>query len=159
MPNQQEDKESSQETQPDTQSQKASSTSQSSGQASNNQPRNQSQSQQGGKDGSSTGLEENAAGALAYLLSFISGIVFLIIEKDSDFVRFHAMQSTITFGGLFVLQFVIGFVPLIGWLISILIFPVWLILWIVLMMKAYQGERFKLPIVGNIAEQQLQQTQ
>ena len=151
MPNQQEDKESSQEAQSDTQPQGTSSSSQSS-ETNNNQPQNQTQSQQGG---SSTGLEENAAGALAYLLSFITGIVFLIVEEDSDFVRFHAMQSTITFGGLFVLQFIIGIVPIIGWIISILIFPVWLILWIVLMMKAYQGERFKLPLVGNIAEQQL----
>ncbi len=153
MPKQQGNEESSQDNQSDTQPKEASSSSQSSGQTSNNQPQNQSQ--QGGKGGSSTGLEENAAGALAYLLSFITGIVFLIVEKDSDFVRFHAMQSTITFGGLFVLQFIIGLVPIIGWIISILIFPVWLILWIVLMMKAYQGERFKLPIVGNIAEQQL----
>jgi len=152
MPKQQGNEDSSQDNKPDKQPKEASSSSQSSSKTSNNQSQNQTQSQQGG---SSTGLEENAAGALAYLLSFITGIVFLIVEEDSDFVRFHAMQSTITFGGLFVLQFIIGIVPIIGWIISILIFPVWLILWIVLMMKAYQGERFKLPLVGNIAEQQL----
>lgn len=124
-----------------------------------NQPQqgtSQNQAQTSSQQGkSSTGLEENAAGALAYVLSFISGVVFLIIEEDSEFVRFHAMQSTITFGGLFVLQFIVGLVPIIGWIISIFIFPVWLILWIVLMVKSYQGKRFKLPIVGNIAEQQL----
>jgi uncharacterized membrane protein len=102
---------------------------------------------------SSTGLDENLAAALTYLLGFITGIVFLVIEKDSKFVRFHAMQSTITFVGLWVLSLVVWMVPIVGWLVGLLLMPVTLILWIVLMFKAYQNERFKLPIVGDMAEQ------
>jgi uncharacterized membrane protein len=104
---------------------------------------------------SSTGLEINLAALLTYVLGFITGIVFLIVEKDSKFVRFHAMQSTIVFGALFVLNFVLSFIPVLGWIISFLLFPVTLILWIILMIKAYQGEKFKLPIAGDMAEQQI----
>ena len=102
---------------------------------------------------STTGIDVNIAAALTYLLCFITGIVFLVVEKDSKFVRFHAMQSTVTFGGLFVLNMVLGFIPLIGWLIGLLLVPVTFILWLILIFKAYQGEKFKLPIVGDIAEQ------
>ena len=108
----------------------------------------------------STGLEENVAGLLAYLLGFITGIVFYVIEKENKFVRFHAMQSIITFGALFIISIVIipiiAIVPIIGWIIggllSVLIWIITIVLWIILMYKAYKGEKFKLPIVGNIAE-------
>lgn len=105
---------------------------------------------------SSTGLDENVGGVLAYLLGFISGIVFLLIEKENETVRFHAMQSVILFGSFFVLGFVVNFISIIDLLVSLLIAPVTLILWIVLMVKAYQGERYHLPITGKIAEQQLE---
>ncbi len=100
------------------------------------------------KEKSSTGLDENVAGFLCYLLGFITGIVFLIVEKESRFVKFHAKQSTITFLGLFVISLLIGWIPVIGTLI--LIFN--LILWLVLMIKALQGKRYSLPIVGKMAE-------
>jgi len=100
------------------------------------------------KEKSSTGLDENVAGFLCYLLGFITGIVFLIVEKESRFVKFHAKQSTITFLGLFVISLLIGWIPVIGTLI--LIFS--LILWLVLMIKALQGKRYSLPIVGKMAE-------
>jgi len=103
-----------------------------------------------------TSSNKNLLGAVTYLLGFITGIVFLLIEKEDKFVRFHAMQSTITFGGLFVLGIVLGFIPLLGWIVSILLVPVELILWILLMYKAYSGEMFKLPYVGEIAEKQLE---
>jgi uncharacterized membrane protein len=102
---------------------------------------------------SSTGLDENLAGALAYLLGFITGIVLLVVEKDSPFVRFHAMQSTIVFAGIWVVSIMLWQVPLIGWLINLMLVPVTLILWVVLIIKAYQHEKFKLPVVGNIAEE------
>lgn len=102
---------------------------------------------------SSTGLDVNLASALTYVLGFITGVVFLVIEKDSRLVRFHAMQSTIVFVSLFVLNVVLGSVPFFGWMLVPLIFPVSLILWLILLYKAYQGEKFKLPVVGDIAEQ------
>jgi uncharacterized membrane protein len=105
------------------------------------------------KGQSSTGLDENVAGFLCYLLGFITGIVFLVVEKKSRFVKFHAKQSTITFLGLFVITFLIGWIPVIGTLI--LIFS--LILWLILMIKALQGKRYSLPIVGKMAEEKSRQ--
>lgn len=99
----------------------------------------------------SIGLDENLAGALAYLLGFITGIVLLVVEKDSRFVRFHAMQSTIVFAGIWIVSIVLWQVPLIGWLINLMLVPVTLVLWLVLIIKAYQHETFKLPVVGNLA--------
>lgn len=94
-------------------------------------------------------------GAAAYLLAFITGIIFLIVEKESKFVRFHAMQSTILFGGIFIANIVLGFIPIIGWLIGLLLSFASFILWILCMWKAFQGEMYKVPYVGNLAEQQL----
>ncbi len=103
------------------------------------------------KQTSSTGLDENVAGFLCYLFGFITGIVFLAVEKKSRFVKCHAMQSTITFLSLFVITIIIGWIPIIG----LLVYPIWilsLILWLILMIKALRGERYSLPIVGNMAE-------
>ena len=112
------------------------------------------ETQESSQEASSTGLDPNLAGLLCYLLGLITGIVFLIIEKESRFVRFHAYQSLAVFGALFVLSLIAGFIPVIGTLISILLAPVGLILWILLMVKAYQGERYKIPVVGDWAEDQ-----
>ena len=104
------------------------------------------------REKSSTGLEENVAGFLCYLLGFITGIVFLVVEKKSSFVKFHAMQSTITFLGLFVIMGVLSFIPI----VNLLIVPIWilgLIVWLILMVKALRGERYSLPIVGKMAEE------
>ncbi len=100
------------------------------------------------KQKSSTGLDENVAGFLCYLFGFITGIVFLVVERESRFVKFHAMQSTITFLGLFVIILLFGGIPVIG----ALIFIFTLILWLVLMIKALQGKRYLLPIVGKMSE-------
>lgn len=104
----------------------------------------------------SLGLDENVEGALAYLLGFITGIAFLLLEKESNFVRFHAMQSTIVFLGLFIIDVILGFIPFIGWILGMLITLIGLIVWIMGMIKAYQGELYKFPIVGDIAEGQLE---
>jgi uncharacterized membrane protein len=108
------------------------------------------------KEKSSTGLDENVAGFFCYLLGFITGIVFLLVEKKSNFVKFHAMQSTITFLGLFVILMILGMIPIIG----LLAYPIWilsLILWLLLMIKALRGERYMLPIVGKMAEEKTKQ--
>lgn len=98
---------------------------------------------------------ENLMAAASYLLGFITGIIFLLIEKESKVVRFHAMQSTILFGGIFVINIALGFIPLLGWFTGLILSFVAFILWILLMWKAFQGEMYKVPYVGNIAEQQL----
>lgn len=97
-----------------------------------------------------TGLSKNTAAALSYVLGWLTGIVFLLIEKD-PFVRFHAMQSIIVFGALTILSFI----PIIGWVLTPLIGIVGFVLWLVLIFKAYQGEEFKLPVVGEFAKKQL----
>ena len=93
---------------------------------------------------SSTGLEENVAGLLCYLGAWITGLIFFLIEKESKFVKFHGMQSIITFGACAILSFV----PFVNWVIWI----VAVVLWIILMIKAYQGQKFKLPGIGDLAE-------
>jgi uncharacterized membrane protein len=101
------------------------------------------------KEKSSTGLEENVAGFFCYLLGFISGIVFLVVEKESSFVKFHARQSTVTFLILLVIFLIFWWIPVIGFLLLIAI----LVLWLFLMIKALQGERYLLPIVGEMVEE------
>ena len=112
----------------------------------------------GGKDGtgrtSSTGLDTKLAGMLCYLFVFVSGAVFLIVEEIDRDVRFHAYQSTLTFGFLFVLSGVASWVPWFGWVIGLVIWPFIFVLWLVLMWKAFEGERFKLPVVGEWAAEQ-----
>ena len=100
----------------------------------------------------STGLDENIAGLLCYVLGWISGLVFILIEQNNKFVRFHAMQSIIVFSVLTVASFILGWIPLIGAFIGFVIWALGLALWIVLRVKAYQGTRYKLPWAGNLAE-------
>lgn len=102
----------------------------------------------------STGIQPNLAALLSYVLGVLTGIIFFIIEKENKFVRFHAMQCIILFGGLFVLQLVLAFIPVIGAILVPVISIASLILWVVLMIKSYQGEKLKLPIIGDIAEKQ-----
>ncbi len=120
---------------------------------------------------SSTGLEENIAALLAYILGWISGLVFLLIEKDSKLVRFHAMQSIIlnvcaiviyvVFWVISLILMVIvsqvsGALSSIVWLLSLLVFlavgAVVVVAWVMCLIKAYQSQFFKLPVIGNFAE-------
>ena len=103
-------------------------------------------------DETSTGLAENVAGLLCYVLGWVSGLVFILIEQENKFVRFHAMQSIIVFGALTIASFVLGWIPGIGSFLSGLIWLLGLVFWIVLMVKAYQGTRYKLPWAGNWAD-------
>ncbi len=99
-----------------------------------------------------TGIKPNVAALLAYLLGFITGLIFLLIEKKNKFVRFHAMQSIVVFGVIFVTQWIIALVPVFGVIASGLLSILGVVLWVVLMVKAYQGEQYKLPWAGEIAE-------
>lgn len=103
------------------------------------------------ENGSSTNLNENVAGLLCYLGSFVTGIIFLILEKKSKFVRFHAMQSIVFFGGLVVIRFILDYVPF-GGIINMLLGLLGFIMWIIFMVKAYQNEYFKFPVTGQVAE-------
>ena len=103
----------------------------------------------------STGLSENVAGLLCYVLGWVSGIVFLLIERENKFIRFHAIQSICVFGVITLAGIILGWIPCIGsvlgWIISVAGF----ILWIVLMIKAYQGSKYKIPWAGDFAEKRV----
>ena len=108
----------------------------------------------------SMGMQPNVAAGLSYVLGWITGLVFFLVEKQNRFVRFHAMQSILFFGGLTVLNivlnvisgfdiiFISGIAALLGYLIGLVGF----VGWIVLLINGFQGKYFKLPIVGDYAE-------
>ena len=109
-----------------------------------------------------TGLAPNVAGALAYVLGPITGVLFLVLEKENRFVRFHAAQS-ITTGlllvalsiGLSILSTVLAFVPVLGWIVALLLAVVIgfgsFVLWLLLMWRASQGKEWEVPFAGALA--------
>ncbi len=102
------------------------------------------------------GLEENIEGALCYSLGLITGILLLLIEKQSQFVRFHAIQSTSVFLPLFLIQ-VLTFISFTfaSLIVSPIVVIIEAILWVLLMYKAFKGERYKLPVFGGFSERLL----
>jgi len=100
----------------------------------------------------STGLQENVAALLCYVLGWVSGIIFLILEPKNKTIKFHAMQSIIVFGALTVITMIFGWIPIINIIINSIVGIVGFILWILLMVKAYQGGTYHLPVAGNLAE-------
>jgi len=100
-------------------------------------------------------LDENMAGLLCYIAGWITGIVFLVLEKENKFVRFHALQSLLTFLPLSVLAWLLGWIPFIGWVLAALVWILMVILWLILMFKAYRGKKYKLPLVGDMAEKEI----
>lgn len=114
-----------------------------------------------------TGMAENVASALCYLFTIVTGVLFLVLApyNQNRTIRFHAFQAIFFFIsafivgiGLFILSLVIGFLPIIGWAISLLIhIGVWIayfVIWLMLMYKAYNNEMWVLPIIGPIAQKQ-----
>lgn len=103
-----------------------------------------------------SGLSDNAAGALAYV-TIIPAIVFLIVEpyNRNSYVRFHSWQSIFLGIAAFAINTILGFIPIIGWFILIPLFDIaFFVLWIIVIMKAFKGQRFMLPVIGKFAEQQ-----
>ena len=111
-----------------------------------------------------SGLSENTAALLSYVLGWITGLIFYLVDSR-PFVRFHAAQSLVTFGALHIIRIVLGAVFGFGWwyyggyanlgigaLLLGAVGIISLVLWIVCMVRAYQGVRFKVPIAGDIAE-------
>lgn len=114
-----------------------------------------------------SGLSENAAACLSYVLWWFTGIIMYLIDKR-PYVRFHAAQSMVTFGGLHIIRAVVAAMFGVGWWFGgfggphfgtfgagvgllVIIGIVSFVLWIICMVKAYQGERFMVPIAGDIA--------
>lgn len=109
-----------------------------------------------------SGIAPNMAGALTYFLGALTGILFIIIDRDRPFVRFHAMQSivlSVAWVGLWivlsVLSMILGAVPVLGWLIG-LVLSIALgiggfVLWLYLMYRAYSGDEWEMPMIGEYA--------
>ena len=114
------------------------------------------------------GLTDNVAAMLCYVPALISGIIFLVLEpyKNNKFIRFHAFQSIFFGGAAIALQIVLGIIRTIVfaaiswsmWGFWVFITQiVWLALfavWVLLLVKAYQGQKYKLPVIGDLAEKQ-----
>src|SRR5579863_1694997 len=102
-----------------------------------------------------TGMAENVAGMLCYLLGWVTGLVFFLIDKRPS-VQFHARQSIVIFGALQIIQTIGIFAGFAIWGLHFLLVPVVgliaTVLWIVLMIKAYQGVRFRVPVAADIAD-------
>jgi len=106
-----------------------------------------------------SGLSDNAAGAIAYL-TIIPAIIFLLLEpyNRSPFVRFHSYQS-IAFGVVsLVVHLVLGVIPIIGWVAGVFVSLAFFVIWLITLFKASRGEWFKLPLIGDFAEQQARRT-
>jgi len=118
---------------------------------------------------SSTGLDANIAAALSYFFGLLSGALFFAMENESRFVKFHAMQSMLVSVAAIAVYIVYTIVfmilwrlPFIGWIAGIFGSLGWLVLalaflgvWLYCMFRAFQGERFKLPFIGEVAEKQV----
>lgn len=92
-------------------------------------------------------------GALSYVLGFLTGGYFLLTEKKNAYIRFHAAQSVLVSLVVIGLNFVLGFIPFVGWIVLLLLPFAVLVLWVYLMYVAYQGKKFMLPYIGPFAQQ------
>ena len=112
---------------------------------------------------SSTGLDPNIAAALSYLAGPFSGLLLLLVEKQNAYVRFHAMQSILGLGGLWLLAAALGVAAVLTVFVSatgfaLLLYAawatggVWIIVWIICLVKAFTGDAWKMPIAGRYAE-------
>jgi uncharacterized membrane protein len=102
-----------------------------------------------------SGLSDNAAGALAYV-TFIPAIIFLVVEpyNKNSYIRFHSWQSIFLGIAIFAIDIVLTVIPILGWILLPFAMLGFLILWIICLVKALNGQRFKLPFIGNLAEKQ-----
>ena len=109
-------------------------------------------------------IQPNVAALLSYLFGAIGGLIFFLMEKKNRFVRFHAMQSILVTAGVIVVDIVLAIldrIPIINFVSACIITPIFsigvLVLWIFLMVQAFQGKKFKLPVIGDYAERYAEQ--
>lgn len=116
----------------------------------------------GAAERTGSGLEENLAGALSYLLGPVTGVLFLILDKERPFVRFHAVQCLVASVvwlalslAFMVLSAILGIIPVLGFIVSTLAYLalsiLGFVLWLVLMYKAFRGEEWEIPVIGEHA--------
>jgi uncharacterized membrane protein len=109
--------------------------------------------------GTSMGMAQNTEAGLSYILGWVTGLIFFLAEKQNRFVRFHAMQSILFFGGASILNVILSIagssVHGLGIAFSCLsgiIGITSLVVWVILLINAFQGKYFKLPVIGDYAE-------
>jgi uncharacterized membrane protein len=100
-------------------------------------------------------MSENTAALIAYLFGWLSGLIIFLVEKESRFVRFHALQSLVFFGAMSLILGVLGRIPVIGWVFAIAGGILCFGFWIIGMVNAYRGELYRFPIVGDFAARQI----
>ncbi len=100
--------------------------------------------------------DSNLMGALTYLFGFITGIILFFVKGTDKFVKFHAVQSILWSLALCVIQFILA-ITLVGLILVPLVWLVGFVSWLFLMYKAYKGEKYKLPFIGDYAEQYAKQ--
>jgi uncharacterized membrane protein len=103
------------------------------------------------------GTTENVGGMLAYLLGWVTGLIFLMVEKENKFVRFHAMQSNAISVPFTIASIIADFINIhaLGVSLSGLVTLAWIFVWLFMMFQAFQGRWFKFPYAGDFAEKQL----
>ena len=106
---------------------------------------------------SSLNLSENVAALIAYLFGWLSGLIIFLLEKESRFVRFHALQSLVFFASMSLIIGILGRIPIIGWVFAVAGGILTFGFWIIGMVKAYQGEPYRFPIVGDFAARQIRE--
>jgi len=110
------------------------------------------------------GMQPNIEAGLSYVLGWVTGLIFFLMEKQNRFVRFHAMQSILFFGGVTVIQIILNVIshfPVLGFFASlagVVVWIIWLVGYIVLLINGFQGKYYKLPIVGDYAERYANQS-
>jgi len=108
--------------------------------------------------GTQSPLGPTSMAGLSYVFGWITGLIFFLVEKQNRFVRFHAMQSILFFGGITVIDIVLniignfGFLGVLTFLLSSAVGLIGFVGWIVLLINGFQGKYFKLPIIGDYAE-------
>ena len=104
---------------------------------------------------SSLNMNENVAALIAYMFGWLSGLIIFLVEKESRFVRFHALQSLVFFGSMSLILGVLGRIPVVGWVFAIVGGIITFGFWIIGMINAYRGELYRFPIVGDFAARQI----
>jgi uncharacterized membrane protein len=100
-------------------------------------------------------MSENIAALIAYLFGWLSGLIIFLVEKESYFVRFHALQSLLFFGGMSLILGVLGRIPVVGWVIAVIGGILTFVFWIIGMVNAFRGELYRFPVVGDFAARQI----
>jgi uncharacterized membrane protein len=97
------------------------------------------------------GMDANLAAALSYVFGWVSGLIFFLLEKENKFLRFHAMQSILFAAAWTIILIVLG-ITVVGAFLIPIVGLIFFVVWIVLIVKSFSGEQFKLPAIGDMAE-------